>query len=160
MCSYLAVVQNVTNVSNNVRKLDYFLSALLELSSDAVTPADVSTHLETHTQHCEPTVFVLHCIYMYLTVPALPCPQVCRRRWAQTHSGTEPPSASDTEHTASSTRHSDTRVWRQLVNSGVNQHWFHDSIPLRLSCQRFNITIISDYAFLLNDISRLFLWIF
>ncbi len=37
---------------------------------------------------------------------------------------------------------------------GVNRHYFHDSI--RLSCQRFDITIISNlfYAFLLNYISR------
>lgn len=51
MISYLAVIQYVTNVSDDVGKLRDFLSALLELRSNTVAPTDVPAHLvpNTHT---------------------------------------------------------------------------------------------------------------
>lgn len=42
---HLAIVKYVTNISDDVWKLDDFLSALLKLSSYTVAPTDVATHL-------------------------------------------------------------------------------------------------------------------
>lgn len=44
--SYLAIVENMTDISNNVGKLNNFLPALLELSSYAIAPTDVPAHLK------------------------------------------------------------------------------------------------------------------
>ncbi len=57
----------MTHVSDDVGQLDYFLSALLELSSDAIAPTDVPAHLEAHIYNHPPTALrvcvltSLHC---------------------------------------------------------------------------------------------------
>lgn len=43
--THLAIVKYVTNISNDVWKLDDFLSALLKLCSNTVAPTDVTAHL-------------------------------------------------------------------------------------------------------------------
>lgn len=50
MFTYLAIIKYVTNVTDDVWKLDDLLSALLKLSSYTVAPTDVATYLQTNTQ--------------------------------------------------------------------------------------------------------------